>query len=782
MSNIISSSGEIITFYSYKGGTGRSMALANIACLFAKKVEESQKVLIIDWDLEAPGLHQFFHGQFGDSNEDLPAEQPGLIDLFYEIKARLDAADYGDNISDNFFDELGIQNYIASTNVPSLLMMPAGKFDDGLYSVRVNEFDWAEFFDSHPLAFIQLAQYLRKTYRYTLIDSRTGYTDISGICTSIMPEKLVVAFTPNRQSLTGAIELIRRATEYRKQSDDLRQLMVFPLPSRIENAENKLQKEWRFGEQKNKIEGYQAKFESILKNTYNLETCDLTNYFDEIQIQYVPKYSYGEDLSVLSERAEDRLSVARSFEGFAEKITGTKRPWEKDTTFIPKSVQIQQDEAGVERPQISRAQIIATLLLLGFVGVIAVSLLNTSSPTIYFISFTLWLLFGAFVDVFKVILATFGNTTSKLTETLKDISHVGRVRILDIDVSKIDFLIIKDISRVFGQIKNSLLSWSTNFLRQVIEPSHDIDSDEQSRPLKSERNEDTYLLSNENNFGSIFNSRSEYQYAGQQIIGALIGFVALLAFLYADAAQGAQTLSFLYPSGVIPDFLSNITIPVILASAGSALILGIFIGDILGLTHFGLFTKNTPRYFLWIISINLVFSILLSVIIALNRIGLTGTDNLLTSATNIAQSIVILPMLITTTTLLFRGLYGVYVVLAAILSLLSIPFAIFELSIRVLSDLLRLGTIGGNFIVTRTVWLILGTLELVFLILDLVFNGFFAALTYLLVAIFFLPNLLFRIVLRVFMQESFYEEFLVNLLSTSLQLDVNENKSKKAKY
>jgi hypothetical protein len=39
-----------------------------------------------------------------------------------------------------------------------------------------------------------------------LIDSRTGLTDIRGICTMLMPEKLVVVFTPNRQSLTGVID------------------------------------------------------------------------------------------------------------------------------------------------------------------------------------------------------------------------------------------------------------------------------------------------------------------------------------------------------------------------------------------------------------------------------------------------------------------------------------------------------------------------------------------------------------------------------------------------
>ena len=49
--------GTIITFYSYKGGTGRTMALANIAWILA---QGGKKVLAVDWDLESPGLHKFF--------------------------------------------------------------------------------------------------------------------------------------------------------------------------------------------------------------------------------------------------------------------------------------------------------------------------------------------------------------------------------------------------------------------------------------------------------------------------------------------------------------------------------------------------------------------------------------------------------------------------------------------------------------------------------------------------------------------------------------------------
>ena len=51
--------GETITFYSYKGGNGRTMALSNVATLLAQQ-NPKDKILMIDWDLEAPGLHRFF--------------------------------------------------------------------------------------------------------------------------------------------------------------------------------------------------------------------------------------------------------------------------------------------------------------------------------------------------------------------------------------------------------------------------------------------------------------------------------------------------------------------------------------------------------------------------------------------------------------------------------------------------------------------------------------------------------------------------------------------------
>ena len=70
-----SSQGQIVTFYSYKGGTGRTMALANVSWILASN---GKRVLTVDWDLESPGLHKFFHPFLDESTV---SATPGVIDI-----------------------------------------------------------------------------------------------------------------------------------------------------------------------------------------------------------------------------------------------------------------------------------------------------------------------------------------------------------------------------------------------------------------------------------------------------------------------------------------------------------------------------------------------------------------------------------------------------------------------------------------------------------------------------------------------------------------------------
>lgn len=336
--------GQIITFYSYKGGTGRSMALANVACLLAQRQPSGGKVLMMDWDLEAPGLHRYFRDKrLARGADDPNDDRPGLIDLFYEIDKQTDrmlerlattSGTMGDGKPDSeelaraTLDAVDLDKYVVKSGVDSLYLMKAGRFDHKepeLYSARVNTFRWEALYEKSPKLIRVLAERLAERYQYVLIDSRTGITDISGICTMLLPEKLVVVFTPNRQSLLGGLNLIERATEYRRESSDLRPLVVFPLVSRVEMSKDRLREQWRFGNAE--LIGYQEEFERLLKEIYDLESISLKDYFDELLIQQSPDYAYGEEIAVLEGKLEDKFSMRRSYVNFTAKLVESRAPW-----------------------------------------------------------------------------------------------------------------------------------------------------------------------------------------------------------------------------------------------------------------------------------------------------------------------------------------------------------------------------------------------------------------------------------------------------------------------
>lgn len=314
------------------------MALSNVACLLAERNSEGKGVLMIDWDLEAPGLHRFFHDKFQrifvhttDPAQALE-ERPGLIDLFLKLDAATPESgaseEENEKIAYNTLNNIKLEEFIVETDIPNLSLLKAGRFDEN-FSNNVNTFDWEGLFNRSPSLIRLFAERLTEQYSYVLIDSRTGYTDISGICTMLMPQKLVVVFTPNRQSHTGIKDLVKQATDYRRQSDDLRPLLVYPLPSRIEFSRDDLRADWRFGNPDQNIEGYQPMFENLFKEVYELRDCKLEDYFEDVQIQQSPNYAYGEEIAVKVEKTEDRFSLTSSYKTFTEWLLRSTAPWQR---------------------------------------------------------------------------------------------------------------------------------------------------------------------------------------------------------------------------------------------------------------------------------------------------------------------------------------------------------------------------------------------------------------------------------------------------------------------
>jgi tetratricopeptide (TPR) repeat protein len=331
----LSAPGEVVTFYSYKGGTGRTMALSNIAVLLARRENASVPVLMLDWDMEAPGLHHYF-----EQHE----ERPGVLEFFEACRQQLErfsletagapAGGQGGRREDvalaqRVLDAIDWQQYVVRVDQGSpLYLMRAGRFDAS-YSERLAQMRWDQLFDTCPALFRCFADTLAQHFRYVLVDSRTGRTDSAGICTTLLPKKLVVVFTPNRQSLEGVDALVTRAIEYRRShEDEQRPLLVYPLPSRIEMGDGEQRAEWRRGDAHKGIAGFQPMFERLLRTSYGLPQISLDSYFDEVQLQQTKTFAYGEQLAVRIDQGGDRFSLTRTFEAFLHWLTGGYFPWQ----------------------------------------------------------------------------------------------------------------------------------------------------------------------------------------------------------------------------------------------------------------------------------------------------------------------------------------------------------------------------------------------------------------------------------------------------------------------
>jgi MinD-like ATPase involved in chromosome partitioning or flagellar assembly len=204
---------SIVTFYSYKGGVGRSMALANIAVLLAQR---GLKVLAVDWDLEAPGLERYFSYFVTKTNG------PGLLRMLMAAHSRIPV------------DYATFTSYIECETKYPVALLTSGREQHDDYSLNLESFDWNEFFAEGGGAFLErLRDEWHKAFDIVLIDSRTGLSDIGGICTIQLPDVVVAMFTANYQSLYGVRDVIRLAQTARQSlAYDRMPLAVLPLPSR----------------------------------------------------------------------------------------------------------------------------------------------------------------------------------------------------------------------------------------------------------------------------------------------------------------------------------------------------------------------------------------------------------------------------------------------------------------------------------------------------------------------------------------------------------------------
>jgi tetratricopeptide (TPR) repeat protein len=188
---------KTITFYSYKGGVGRTLTLSNIAMRLS---ELGKKVCLLDFDLEAPGLPF----KFKDSKKDITN---GIVDYIYEYSVNGKVP--------NEIKKFSITIEPLNSNFQPINLIPAGNIDESEYWKKLARIDWAEMFYSEKgqgLRFIlDLKAKIEKEFSpdVLLVDSRTGITDISGITLKLLADEVVILSSYNDEGLFGSKKIIK---------------------------------------------------------------------------------------------------------------------------------------------------------------------------------------------------------------------------------------------------------------------------------------------------------------------------------------------------------------------------------------------------------------------------------------------------------------------------------------------------------------------------------------------------------------------------------------------
>jgi len=307
----------IVTFYSYKGGVGRSMALANVAFELAK---QGKKILMVDWDLEAPGLEKYF------SNYAMDNAGAGLLSLLLD-------AENGN--AGNYKDYLW-SIHISSASTISFLHSGREK-DPNNYSQKLENFEWEDFFKAKGggvfLENLRL-QWLND-FDIVLIDSRTGLSDSSGICTILLPDVVIPLFTANHQSLYGVRDIMRYAKVARQKLEvDRMALTILPVPTRFgTRVEFKESQEWldRFAEA---LKEFYADWLPVwIEPKYVLE---------QVKIPQVDYFSFGEKLAVAEHGTSDPESMGFIYAKIASLLSSN---FEDLVSFIGKEYYNAKQEA-----------------------------------------------------------------------------------------------------------------------------------------------------------------------------------------------------------------------------------------------------------------------------------------------------------------------------------------------------------------------------------------------------------------------------------------------------
>lgn len=215
-----------VTFYSFKGGVGRTTALTHVASILAMR---GRKVVAVDLDLEAPGLSTAFNLK----------EQPkyGIVDYFYERSYLPEGIDPSILITD-IFSEVRIPNATGR-----LFVVPAGYLSLD-YVSKVDDLHATTVIDGDKNLWSIFKQEIQEQLKpdIILIDSRTGINQWGALSLIQAADEAIIFLFPNEQNKQG-IELLLESLQSLK---NLSINFVFsPVPDVTKNGLDKVKKIWK---------------------------------------------------------------------------------------------------------------------------------------------------------------------------------------------------------------------------------------------------------------------------------------------------------------------------------------------------------------------------------------------------------------------------------------------------------------------------------------------------------------------------------------------------------
>jgi len=206
----------VITFYSFKGGVGRSTALGLVAGILTTR---NRRVVIVDLDLEAPGISILLKSDL----ENTGGEQYGVLDYLYQryLTPEQDIPNIG-----NCIRQINLQTR------GELFLIPVGEYDEN-YIHRLADLDMSSFYRRGTNAVEQLMEDIKIQLDpdVILIDARPGFNDMGAIALFDLADTGIICFSPTEQSFEGlhwVVQAARKQQEYQGKPDI--QFLITPVP------------------------------------------------------------------------------------------------------------------------------------------------------------------------------------------------------------------------------------------------------------------------------------------------------------------------------------------------------------------------------------------------------------------------------------------------------------------------------------------------------------------------------------------------------------------------